>query len=293
MKETKIKSINEYFSQTLGDSFNSSNGVFKVNYRTYSDLSLPVGRGPDPSLLIKDSVYKTGDIVRGSVKGMNKKIQGKVIETHKSSDGKYFIIKIQRDANNKIYTLIPGSIQFIEDRGNSINATNMNIGSREKNAQLAKYNGGNIVWGSLEGKDEDELPINPEDNTNIINGPMDTGWKIKFVDILPIGKLLFNSFVIDASNMIIVSVRPNIINEIKDLIKAAESYCFIFYHPDMKEYNDELKCLISILFLEMKNETSAKAKLIEKFSEISVKSYGEVRDENIEKAKSIINKFLY
>ena len=53
----KIKSLNEYFSQTLGDSFNSSNGVFKVNYRSYSDLSLPVGRGPDPSLLIKDSFF--------------------------------------------------------------------------------------------------------------------------------------------------------------------------------------------------------------------------------------------
>ena len=40
MKKTHIKSLNEFYSQTLtGDSFNSSNGVFKVNYKPFSDLS--------------------------------------------------------------------------------------------------------------------------------------------------------------------------------------------------------------------------------------------------------------
>ena len=77
MKNTTIKSLNEYFAQSLdGDSFNSSNGVFKVSYRAYDDLSMPVGRGQDPSLLIKDSIFQTGDLVMGNVKGKDKKIKG-------------------------------------------------------------------------------------------------------------------------------------------------------------------------------------------------------------------------
>ena len=62
MKRT-IKLINEQFAQTLnGDGFNSSNGVFKVNYKAYSDLSMSVGRDPDPSLLVKDSAFQVGDV---------------------------------------------------------------------------------------------------------------------------------------------------------------------------------------------------------------------------------------
>ena len=49
----RIKLINEQFAQSInGDGYNSSNGVFKVNYKAYSDLSLAVGRDPDPSLLV-------------------------------------------------------------------------------------------------------------------------------------------------------------------------------------------------------------------------------------------------
>lgn len=292
MKETKIKSIDEYFSQSLGDSFNSSNGVFKVDYRAYSDLSLPIGRGPDPSLLIKDSVYKNGDLVKGKVKGKKRKIEGEVIETNKSADGKFYIIKIQTFKDKKKYTLIPGSIEFIQDRGNSTNMSTVSIDQKEKNAQNLKYTGGNIVWGSMEGNNIGTFYSDVESNDNIIDGPLDTGWKIKFVDRLPQEKTLFNSFVFDPKSSLIYSLRSYLVDELKNKLKAAESHCFIFHHQDLAKYSEELRSLIAILFLEMKNESEAKKYLIQYFTEINGKSYGEVRDENLQQAKDIIQKFL-
>ena len=73
----KIKLINEQFAQTLnGDGFNSSNGVFKVNYKAYSDLSISVGSDSDPTLLVKDSSFQVGDIVKGNTKCVSKKFKG-------------------------------------------------------------------------------------------------------------------------------------------------------------------------------------------------------------------------
>ena len=92
----RIKLIDEQFAQSInGDGFNSSNGVFKVNYKAYTDLSLAVGRDPDPSLLVKDSVFQVGDVVKGKIKGGNKNATGEVIETKKATDGKSYVIKIQ------------------------------------------------------------------------------------------------------------------------------------------------------------------------------------------------------
>jgi hypothetical protein len=292
MKNTTIKSLNEYFAQSLdGDSFNSSNGVFKVSYRAYDDLSIPVGRGQDPSLLIKDSIFQTGDLVMGNVKGKEKKIKGEVVEVNKSEDGKFYIIKIQSFKNKKNYTLIPGSIQHIQDRGNVPDSVKLNIASKERNAQNLKFNGGNIIWGSMEGRTIDSLyadPLSKED----IDGPMGTGWKIKFIDSLNQSKTLFNSFVIDPINTLISTLRSNNVEVLKTKLKAAESYCFIFYHPQMKNESEELRALVSILFLEMKNENDPKKFLIQNFPEITGKSYGEVRDEQLAQAQTIINNFL-
>ena len=215
----KIKSLNEYFSQTLtGDSFNSSDGVFKVNYKAYSDLSLAVGRDEDPSRFIKDSVFQIGDLVKGNVKGKKSKIKGEVIESSKSTDGKSYIIKIQSFKNKKTYALIPGSIEFIEDRGHTGDITRMAISSRDKNAQNLRYSSGNIVWGSFEGKEEYGTPI--EEDT--MNAPMGTGWRVKFIDELSDNKIL-DSFVIDDSNSTILSAKPNLVDDIKNKLKAIES----------------------------------------------------------------------
>jgi hypothetical protein len=292
MKKPIIKSLDEFYSQTLtGDSFNSSNGVFKVDYKPFSDLSISVGRDPDPSILIKDSRFQVGDFVKGNVQGKKKKIIGEVIEVSKSEDGKSYIIKIQAERDKKSYTLIPGSIEFVEDRGNSTNIMGMNVTARERMAQNAKYSGGNVVWGSLESENRNILPLNPE-NDNPVEGPFGTGWKIKFVDELPEGTPVFNSLIPDNKEKIIFSLMNDDTDHLKNLLKAAEAYFFITNHDELKEDPIDLKTLMSIIFLEIKNELEPKKILIKHFPESTGRSYGECRDQHLEKAKSMINRFL-
>ena len=292
MKKPIIKSLDEFYSQTLtGDSFNSSNGVFKVDYKPFSDLSITVGRDPDPSILIKDSRFQVGDFVKGNVQGKKKKIIGEVLEVSKSEDGKFYIIKIQAERDKKSYTLIPGSIEFVEDRGNSTNIMGMNVTARERMAQNAKYSGGNVVWGSLESENRNILPLNPE-NDNSMEGPLGTGWKIKFVDELPEGNPVFNSLVTDNKEKIIFSLMNDDTDHLKNLLKAAEAYFFITDHDELKEDPMDLKTLMSIIFLEIKNELESKKILIKHFPESTGRSYGECRDEHFEKAKTMINRFL-
>lgn len=290
MKKNKIKPIDEYFSQTLtGDSFNSSNGVFKVNYKAYDDLSIAVGRDPDPSLLVKDSIFQIGDLVKGSVKGRNKKIEGEVTETFREKDGKSYKIKIRRAKDNKIYSLIPGSIEFIEDRGYSSTDPKLSISARQKNAQNLKYTGGNIVWGSLENNNTDYIDVQEE---GIIEGPMGTGWKIKFEDELPQGDIIFKEFISDPSKNLIHCKRSSNFIDLKNKIKAVECYCYLMNHPEIKDVDKEVKCLSAIIFLEMKNEQDSKKFMIMNFPDLTGKSYGEVRDKNLQNSTDLINRFI-
>jgi hypothetical protein len=287
----RIKLINEQFAQSInGDGFNSSNGVFKVNYKAYSDLSLAVGRDPDPSLLVKDSVFQMGDVVKGKIKGSKKNVSGEVIETKKSTDGKSYVIKIQALKDKKNYTLTPGSIEFVKDNGNTQNTVGMSISSREKNAQNLKYNGGNIIWGSMENKIIDPLYANIDDEP--VTGPMNTGWKIKFVDSLPKEDLIFNSILADPKQSLMSFSREVTNNSFNDILKAAEAFCYFIYHPDLGEYPIDLKSILGVLFLELKNENDAKKQFIQHFPDLTQRSYGESRDEHHDKAKSIINSFL-
>lgn len=295
-KKNNIKSINEYFTQSLGDAFNSSNGVFKVNYRTFDDLSIPVGREPDPSLWLKDSIYRIGDFVSGKVKGMKKRIKGIIVEINKAVDGDYYIIKIQRFKDKKKYTLLPGSIRFLRDNGNIINTMKPNVEAIKRNIQKLKYTGGNIFWGSMESKHFDDFYVSFDEIDNTIDGFFKTGWKIIFVDNISSfydkGYVFLKTFVIDNINNLIFVPKKFIINEMYDKIKAIEAFSYIFFHPDLKQYDDSLRYLISILFLDMKNEKEAKNYLISKSMHIIHKSYDENYKKNFLKAKSIINKFL-
>ena len=292
MKKNVIKSLDEYYSQTLtGDSFNSSNGVFKVDYKPYSDLSISMGRDPDPSLLVKDSRFQVGDLVKGNVRGKKKKIIGEILEVSKSEDGKFYIIKIQSERNKRTYTLIPGSIEFVQDRGNSTNILGVNVNARERMAQNTKYDGGNIVWGSLESENRNIIPLNPETNTSI-EGPFGTGWKIKFVESLPQENIIFNCLGSDPKEKTIFSLPNDNTEHLKNLLKAAEAYLYICHHKDLHQNPIDLKTLMSIIFLEIKNELEPKKILIQNFPETTGKSYGECRDAHFNQAKSTLDRFL-
>jgi len=221
-----IKRIDEQFAQSInGDGFNSSNGVFKVNYKAYTDLSLAVGRDADPSLLVKDSVFQIGDIVKGKVKGKSK-----------------------------------------------------------------KDNGGNIIWGSLENKLLDHPYTDVEGEP--VEGPMGTGWKIRFVDDIPQDNLIFNSVLATPEEKLMSFSRSAINGSFKELLKAAEAFCYFCYHPELSEEPIDLKALLAVLFLELKNEMEPKKQMIHHFPHLCDKSYGECKDTHSDKAKSIINRFL-
>lgn len=286
-----IKLITEQFAQSInGDGFNSSNGVFKVNYKAYSDLSLAVGRDPDPSLLVKDSVFQMGDIVKGKVRGSTKNVTGEIIATKKATDGKSYIIKIQSTKDKKNLTLVPGSIEFVKDNGNTQNTVGMSISSKEKNAQNLKYNGGNIIWGSMENNTIAPLYIASDDE--VVSGPMNTGWKIKFVDKLPKDGLIFNSILADPKNSTMSYSRERTNDAFYNIIKAAEAFCYFLHHPELNEFPLDLKSLLGVMFLELKNELDAKKQFIQYFPELTQRSYGEAKDEHDSKAKTIINSFL-
>jgi len=286
----KIRKINEYFSQTLsGDGFNSSNGVFKVNYKAFNDLSMSVGRDPDPSLSIKDSAFQIGDIVKGKVQGSKKKISGEVIRNKKSEDGKSYIIKIKDFKENKIHTLIPGTIEYLEDRGNSVNRTlGSTVTQGERSQKNLKYNGGNVVWGSLENENE-EIGEPLEGET--IEGPMSTGWKIVFVGSLGLGEgeRILASCSASKETSTIYFIRGGSDN---DTIKAIEAYCFMRFNDELQHLDTPTKALLAVKLLDLKNEQEAKKKLIQYFPEICQVSYGETKDSKDLETDNIIKGFL-
>lgn len=290
----KIRRINEYFSQTLsGDGFNSSNGVFKVNYKAFNDLSMSVGRDPDPSQSIKDSAFQIGDLVKGKVKlkGEDKKISGEVIRNKKDEDGKSYIIKIKSFKTNKIYTLIPGTIEFLEDRGNSQNKTlGSTVTQGERSQKNLKYNGGNVVWGSLENEDNE---MGEPLEGDAIEGPMMTGWKIVFVGSLGLrkeeGVRILPSCSANKDTSTIYFIRGASDNE---TIKAIESYCFMCFNDELQNLDIPTKALLAVKLLDLKNEVEAKKKLIQYFPEICNVSYGETKDAKDSEAEDIIKGFL-
>jgi hypothetical protein len=289
MSKKRIRRLYEYFASSLdGDSYNSSNGVFKVNYLPYSDLSVSVGRGPDPSFEIKDSVYQIGDVVKGKSAAMKKDITGEVVETIKSQDGKFYKIRIRNNKNNKIYSLIPGSIEYVKDRGYTRNPMAVNVSSKEKSSKNLKYSGGNIIWGSFEKEGEEGIPV---ENNKEIEGPMGTGLKIVIKDTIGDNKFPLDGFDFDETTSIIKCKRKTDYEELKNAIKATECYCFFINHEDIKNEDPEVKCMLCVLFLEKKKELGAKKYIIRNFNNLASVSYGEAKDNHTEKALEIFKKF--
>lgn len=279
-----IKKLNEFFSQTLtGSSFNSSNGVFKVSYHPYRDLSISPGASPtDPSNFVKDSDYRVGDFVRANVKGKKNKVIGEVIGTRVSEDGKYSMVMIKSVKTQKVYNAIPGTIEFNKDSGNIKNPGPLNTTAEERIAQNAKYYGGNIIWGSLESKDTGIVSLDEMDD--LILGPMGTGYKFKISkDKMDYPKIM------DDGNIHIN--EPSNPGDLEDFIKSIEIEFFFDNHEDIKEIDSIIKNLLSIMTLRNKNEDRACKMSISRFNDRNDISYGEAKDLYEEEAINTLKKF--
>jgi len=154
----KIKRLNEQFAQSFsGDGFNSSNGVFKVKYKSYDDLSKAKGREMNPYDHVKGEEFQAGDIVLAKLKGKKDKIEAEIVSSSRTPDGKSTIFRLKNLMDNKIYKVPVHAIEPLEDRGNISlgDRSASTISNKQKFLTSLRYNAGNFIWGSLESKKTD------------------------------------------------------------------------------------------------------------------------------------------
>lgn len=182
-----IKRLNEQFAQTFsGDGFNSSNGVFRVRYKSFDDLSQARGREVHPYDYVKGEEYQPGDIVLAKIKNLRNKIKAEIVSTARTADGKRTVFKIRSIDNNKIYTVPVYALEFSNDQGN-ISKKNMGastISNRQKFLTGLKYNNGNFIWGSLESKSNPKTDILLQEGSGTMERPgiIDPTVKIVLID---------------------------------------------------------------------------------------------------------------
>lgn len=152
----RIKRLNEqqYFSHSFsGDGYNTSNGVFRVQYKPYNDLSVSKGRESVPFHYIKGQEFQIGDHVKARIKGSEENVHGKIVSMNRDELSKEYHFRVKSDKTNKIFTVIPSTMEMVRDTGFASTSRTANVDlNREKMALNMKYNHGGLVWGKLESK---------------------------------------------------------------------------------------------------------------------------------------------
>jgi hypothetical protein len=122
-----IKTINEYFdSGVFGDTYGygGANGVLKINYKPFSDLSVSVGQDPDMETTVKGSEFQIGDVVIAQPLESKKKVIGVIVRSFRNSDGKgyrYFIqVYNKGKKTERVIEVKSNAIEFAQggDHGN-------------------------------------------------------------------------------------------------------------------------------------------------------------------------------
>ena len=92
-----IKTINEYFDTgVFGDTYGygGANGILKINYKPFSDLSVSVGQDPNLKTTVEGSDFQLGDVVIAEPLNSKKKLIGVIVRAFRTPDNKeyrYFI----------------------------------------------------------------------------------------------------------------------------------------------------------------------------------------------------------
>jgi hypothetical protein len=149
--------INEFFQDVgvFGDTYGygGANGVFKVTYKPYKDLSVTVGPDPDVPRYKKGSQFHVGDYVSAKPINSKKTIGGLIVKTVLSSDGKnykYFVqIKTKNKKEEQVVEVVPSTIKFLEggDRGFKQKAARFNMDAADGDAYNSPYVYNNNVGG--------------------------------------------------------------------------------------------------------------------------------------------------
>lgn len=122
-----IKTINEYFDPgVFGDTYGygGANGILKINYKPFSDLSISVGQDPDMETTVKGSEFQIGDVVIAQPLESKKKVIGVIVRSFRNSDGKgyrYFIqVYNKGKKTERVIEVKSNAIEFAQggDHGN-------------------------------------------------------------------------------------------------------------------------------------------------------------------------------
>jgi hypothetical protein len=121
-----ILSLHEFFDTGIfGDTYGygGANGIFKVAYKPYKDLSVSVGPDPKVPRNIPGSKFQVGDIVIGMPIEGKKKVAGMVVKNVLAPDQKsykYFVqVHTKGKKEQKVMELVPDSVEFVDmgDKG--------------------------------------------------------------------------------------------------------------------------------------------------------------------------------
>lgn len=117
-----IKTINEFFDAgVFGDTYGygGANGIFKVQYKPYKDLSVSVGPDPNQKRNIKGSQFQIGDLVIGTPIDSKDKVAGMVVRSERAPDNKSYRYYVQVHSKGKdteeVLELVPDSVEFIDN----------------------------------------------------------------------------------------------------------------------------------------------------------------------------------
>lgn len=137
-----IKSINEDFggeSGAFGDTYGygGANGVLKINYKPFSDLSVSVGTDPNMKTDVKGSEYKIGDVIIAEPLDSKSKVTGVIVRSFRNPDNiqyRYFIqVYNKGKKTERVIEVKSDSIKFAEggEHGNMATVT------KYKNSEIA------------------------------------------------------------------------------------------------------------------------------------------------------------
>lgn len=114
-----IKSIYE-FDSAFGDTYGygGANGILKINYKPFSDLSVSVGQDPNMETTVKGSQFQVGDVVVAQPLHSKKKLTGIIVRSFRDPDNKEYRYFIQvynvGKKTEKVIEVKSDSIKFAE-----------------------------------------------------------------------------------------------------------------------------------------------------------------------------------
>ncbi len=117
-----IKTINEFFDVgVFGDTYGygGANGIFKVQYKPYKDLSVSVGPDPNRKRTIQGSQFQVGDIVIGQPINSKDKVAGMIVRAERAPDNKSYRYYVQvyskKKDSEEVLEMVPDTVEFVDN----------------------------------------------------------------------------------------------------------------------------------------------------------------------------------